>query len=92
MVKNKGNPAAKKGAPAQAAEYVPLAKQLLALVAGSGMTVNALALAAGIPQPVLQRFVSGERGNLRIDTADKLCEFFGARLTAPKRKAKIKET
>lgn len=92
MAKKKGKPAAKKGALPDAAEYVPLAEQLLALVAGSGMTVNAVALASGVPQPVLQRLVSGSRDNVRLDTADKLCEFFGVRLTVSKRNPKPKET
>ena len=48
------------------------------------MTINALAVAAGIPEPVLHRFVSGDRENIRLDTADKLCRFFGVRLTTPK--------
>ncbi len=37
------------------------------------MTINGLAVAAGIPLPVLQRFVSGKRDDLHLSTADKLC-------------------
>ena len=64
--------------------YSPLAKQLRGMIANSGMTINALAVAAGIPEPVLHRFVLGVRENIRLDTADKLCRFFGVRLTAPR--------
>ncbi|MGA2032938.1 MAG: helix-turn-helix transcriptional regulator [Thermoguttaceae bacterium] len=88
MAKNKRKPGGRTAD--RTAGYVPLATQLLGLIADSGMTINAVALASGIPQPVLQRFTSGERDNVRIDTADKLCEFFGVRLTATKRKPKVK--
>ena len=57
--------------------------QLRGAVHDSGLSVNAIALGADIPQPVLQRFVSGERDNLRLDTADKLAAYFGMRLTTP---------
>jgi DNA-binding Xre family transcriptional regulator len=66
-------------------DYTPLAAQLRAMIAGSDMTLNALALAVEMPEPVLHRFASGARENIRLDTADKLCRFFGVRLTAPKR-------
>jgi DNA-binding Xre family transcriptional regulator len=62
----------------------PITEQLRGMIANSGMTLNALAVAAGVPQPVLHRFVSGVRENIRLDTAGKLCQFFGARLTAPR--------
>lgn len=63
-----------------------LAEQLLAMIQGSGMTTNSLAVAAGVPQPVLHRFITGDRPDIRLDTADRLCEFFGSRLTKPTRK------
>jgi len=65
--------------------YVPLREQLRGMIAKSGMTTNALAVAAGVPHPVLYRFLSGDRENIRLDTADKLCEWLGVKLTAPKR-------
>lgn len=86
MAKSKGSRGGQ--SPDRTGDYVPLATQLLDLIAKSEMSINAVALASGVPQPVLQRFTSGERSNLRIDTMDKLCEFFGVRLTAPKRKFK----
>lgn len=62
-----------------------LAEQLRAAVLESGLTVNAIAKASGVPQPVLYRFVAGERDNLRLDVADRLCQLFGMRLTKPRK-------
>jgi DNA-binding Xre family transcriptional regulator len=72
------------------ATYRPLTAQLREMIGSSGMTINGLAVTVGIPQPVLQRFVSGERDDLHLSTADKLCEFFGVRLTAPKARKQTK--
>jgi len=69
----------------------PLDRQIRAMIVRSGMNTNALAVAAGVPQPVLYRFQTGEQKNIRLDTADKLCRFFGVRLTAPKRTKPRKE-
>ena len=46
---------------------------------GSGKTVNAIAVKAGIPQPVLYRFVNGER-DLTLSTEQKLVNHFGLEL------------
>ncbi|MGA2255045.1 MAG: helix-turn-helix transcriptional regulator [Thermoguttaceae bacterium] len=70
--------------PTRTTEAETLAMQLREMIANSGMTVNGLAVAVGIPQPVLQRFVSGERDDLHLSTADKLCAHFGVRLTSRK--------
>ena len=48
-------------------------------------TVYRAAKESGICQPVLQRFVNGERG-LSMENIDKLAEFFGMRLTRPTRR------
>jgi hypothetical protein len=40
---------------------------------------------SGIPQSVLQRFVTGDRG-LSMENIDRLAEFFGMKLTRPTRK------
>ena len=61
-------------------------EQLREMIANSGKTVNGLAVAIGMPQQVLQRFVSGARDDLHLSTADKLCSYFGVRLTSPKRR------
>ena len=65
-----------------------LAQQLLAAINDSGLSVYAIAKATGVRQQVLQRFVAGDRDNIRIDTADKLATFFGMRFTAPRRPKK----
>jgi plasmid maintenance system antidote protein VapI len=56
-----------------------MAHVLLRAVRESGLTVNAVAVAAGVPQPVLHRFVAGERG-LNLATAQKLVDYFGLEL------------
>jgi plasmid maintenance system antidote protein VapI len=49
----------------------------------SGLSVNALAKQAGIPQPVLSRLLNGER-TITLMTADKLLRYFGLEIV-PKR-------
>jgi len=56
-----------------------LAATILAAIGESGLSTYAVAKAAGVSQPVLHRFVTGERG-LTLDTAEKLCRFLGLRL------------
>ena len=61
----------------------PLAKQLREAVRSCGDPVLTIAEAADVPQPVLQRFLSGQRG-ITIDTAGKLAAYLGlALLPAP---------
>ena len=43
------------------------------------MTLNAIAVASGVPQPVLHRFVKGKR-DLTLTTAQKLADYFGFEL------------
>lgn len=52
---------------------------LRTMIRESGATVAAIAREAGIAQPVLYRFVSGER-DLTLRTADKLVAYFGLEL------------
>ena len=52
---------------------------------GAAPVIASIAKEAGIPQPVLWRFVNGERDAIRLDTADKLCQLFSMRLTKPKK-------
>jgi hypothetical protein len=62
---------------------VPLARQLQAAVAATGQSLYSIAQASGVPAPVLQRFVNGERG-ITLETAGKLAEYLGlALLPAP---------
>jgi plasmid maintenance system antidote protein VapI len=56
-----------------------MAEQLRKAMQTSGKTVNAIAVKAGIPQPVLYRFVNGER-DLTMSTAQKLADYFGLEL------------
>lgn len=56
-----------------------LADTIRAAVRESGLSTYAVAKGAGVSQPVLHRFMSGERG-LNLDTADRLCRFLGLRL------------
>ncbi len=53
-----------------------MADQLRKAIRKSG---NAIAVEAGVPQPVLHRFVSGER-DLTLATAQKLADYFGFEL------------
>jgi hypothetical protein len=57
----------------------PLTKQLRQAVRSCGKPTLTIAQAAGIPQPVLQRFLSGERG-IMLDTAGKLAAYLGLAL------------
>ena len=56
-------------------------------VRDSGLTTYAIGKGAGIPLPVLYRFVSGER-DLTLETASKLADYFQMRLTRPRRPKK----
>ena len=62
-----------------------LTKQLLEAIQQSGMSINAIAKGSGVSQSTLQRFTSGERDKIRLDTASRLADYFGMRLTAPKK-------
>ena len=48
-------------------------------------SVYRVAKDSGVSQPVVQRFVKGER-DLRLETVDRLAAFFGMELTRPRRK------
>lgn len=64
----------------RAGKRVPIADQLRRAIEDSGLSVTAIAKAAGIAQPVLHRFYTGER-DLTLTTADKLIVYFGLELT-----------
>jgi len=61
-----------------------LQDQLRQAVQDSGLTLYAIAKGAKIAYPVLYRFASGER-DLTLETATRLADFFGMKLTRPKR-------
>lgn len=58
---------------------VTMIDQLRKSIRDSGTTVNAIAVEAGVPQPVLHRFARGER-DLTLTTAQKLTDYFGLEL------------
>lgn len=60
-----------------------LSRQLREAIQGYG-SVYAVARDSGVPQAVLQRFVTDQR-DMYLKTADRLSEFFGMRLTRPTR-------
>jgi plasmid maintenance system antidote protein VapI len=45
-------------------------------IAASGMSINAIAKASGVPQPALNWFFKGER-DLTLRTANKLARYLG---------------
>jgi DNA-binding Xre family transcriptional regulator len=75
-----------------------IAEQLREAIRGSNETFYVIAKDAGVNWSALQRFVTGERPNIRIDTVEKLCEYFGLELakkkpgTAPKEAGKVPGT
>ena len=56
-----------------------IADQLRKEIQACGKSVNAVAVESGIPQPVLHRFVKGER-DLTLTTAEKLVLYFNLEL------------
>lgn len=62
-----------------------LGNTLRETVRATGLPVATIAAATGIPQPVLHRFMAGER-DLRLATADKLCHHFGLELQPAKKR------
>ena len=61
-----------------------LQDQLREAIGDSGLTLYRIAKDSGIAYPVLFRFARGER-DLTLETATKLADYFGMRLTRPKR-------
>ena len=53
-----------------------VAEILRQTIQDSGETVTAIARKAGVGQPVLYRFVTGERDTITLKTADKLLAYF----------------
>jgi plasmid maintenance system antidote protein VapI len=61
-----------------------LTEQLREAVNSSGLTLYRVAVDAGLPYAVVHRFATSQR-SISLETADKLAELFGMRLTRPKR-------
>jgi plasmid maintenance system antidote protein VapI len=64
-----------------------LQDQLRHAIECSGLTLYRVAKGSGIAYQVLHRFASGER-DLTLETASKLANYFGMKLTRPKRPKK----
>lgn len=62
-----------------------LEKQTRAAIKKSSLSVNRLAKDSGVSQPVLCRFVNGQRG-ITLATASKLAETLGLELALKKRR------
>jgi predicted transcriptional regulator len=60
-----------------------MSDQLRQAILDSGLSVYAVAKGSGVSQPVIARFVAGER-DIRMATADQLFAFFRMRATEPK--------
>lgn len=60
-------------------QKLTMAAQLKKAIQDSGKSVNAIAVESGIPQPVLHRFVKGDR-DLTLTTAEKLLRYFNFEL------------
>lgn len=50
----------------------------------SGLSVYRIAKDAGVDQSTLNKFLNGQRDNLRLDVADRLFAFFKIRVVLPK--------
>ena len=57
-----------------------LSEQLRQMILDSGLSVYRVAKDSGVPQPVLHRFVAGER-DIYLETADRLTAYFGVKLS-----------
>lgn len=68
---------------AKSTEPPTFAETILKAIQDSGLSVYAVAKGSGVSQPILHRFVAGERG-LNLDTAGKLCKFLGLMLVSAK--------
>jgi transcriptional regulator with XRE-family HTH domain len=51
----------------------------------SGLSVYQIAKESGVDQSTLNKFLNGDRDNLRLDVADRLFQYFGLRVTSERR-------
>lgn len=68
------------------AESPSLADQLRAAFRESGLSVRALAIAAGVDQSTLNKFLTGSRENLRLDVAGRLFRVLGLKVVRDRRR------
>jgi len=57
-----------------------ITQQLQDEIIKSGLTHYRIWKDTGIPTPTLDRFVSGERPHLQLNTVEKICDYFGLEL------------
>ncbi len=65
-------------------EPMTLTAQLRKAIRDSGLSLYRIAKDSGVPYAVLQRFANADR-QIKMAAADKLAEYFGMRLTKPRR-------
>jgi predicted transcriptional regulator len=58
----------------------PMTEGIKKAIADSGLSIYMLAKESGVSQPVLHRFMAGER-DIKLATADKLAKYLKLRLT-----------
>jgi transcriptional regulator with XRE-family HTH domain len=63
-------------------EAPSLAAILRAAADRSGLSVYRIAKNSGVDQSTLNKFLNGDRDNLRLDVADRLFRFFGLRVVS----------
>lgn len=63
--------------------YASLAEHIRKAAADSGLSVYHIARETGVDQSTLNKFLSGQRANIRLDVADRLYRFF---FQAPRRR------
>ena len=51
----------------------------------SGLSVYHIAKGAGVDQSTLNKFLRGDRDNLRLDVADRLYQYFGLKVVPTRR-------
>jgi plasmid maintenance system antidote protein VapI len=68
-------------------EIMALQDQLRQAIRDSGLSLYRIAKGSGIAYQVLHRFARGER-DLTLETASRLADYFGMRLTRPRRPKK----
>ena len=66
-----------------------LATVIRKAAADSGLSVYRIAKDAAVDQSTLNKFLNGQRDNLRLDVADRLFEFFKIRVVLPKANRRI---
>lgn len=73
------NPTNKRG------EASGLAAILRDVAERSGLSVYQIAKESGVDQSTLNKFINGDRDNLRLDVADRLFKYFGLRVVSQPR-------